>query len=968
MAETDVRDHAVLVATQTTLKPLLEIGVRPHFVTALDYHEISRRFYEGLTPDDVAGTTLVIEPKANPIIAASFPGNVICCRSEFLDMLLGPCAPDMADVGNGTTVAHLAYRVARWLGCDPVAFIGQDLGFTEGVYYSRGTAIDEVWAPELNVFNTIEMMEWQRIVRNKRHLCQVEDINGRSMYTDSQMSTYLKQFERMFESDRKQGMRVIDATEGGVRKAHCEISTLSETLQSFIDLESPQVLIPEFSSETDESRNASVAERLHVIVSNVRKLQTAAVKTVEILSQMRGSQCDETLMRQLFDELEYRRQEVHALSETLSYVNHLNQLGVFKRLKSDRRITLLGADAGESQLQLLEIERDIVNVEWIEDACIEFANQLEDAVKRLDGTSNPEVDMKISSSTSSQRPSDASDISVMIAVDPVYGGCGSARSLDSSLAGQTVLQRVLERFNATRCFQSIILVVPDNLDIESMIDLDGIDLNVEIDRSGETVFGPEQAAIRAARLWSDCSWRGGIAGMTVFDEIIAPVAMLKSMEQRSLEAVVVVGPDWPLVDVSSASGCQALVHRFDDCPQTPPVLFTQAPPGVCGVLVSRKAMGDLAGRTRQATLGAMLTYQPRCPQSDPIAKEFNIQIPRESRFGFTRAVFDSRRVRRDMRRAFEQHLLQKSDASVDLMQSCDVVQELQHQSQQNQPSYCPQQLIVEICTGRRSGGAASPHRDGPIERIPMTRKLFKRIVSQALESGDMALTLAGVGDPLLHPDFDYFIQCAKECGVVGVHLRTELAESNDVISRLLSSDVDVVSVDLYGASRETYKSVTGRDYFDQVISNIDYMVQNRRHVGPGDDLDALALPWIVPRMLRRDGTLDDVESFYDYWMHMLGVACIDGEEPARNNVHAGSSNLLGSGTPISVMYSKLLKRMTILSDGRVPVFEVDLNGDCCVGNAGNGSLLSLWREVLLNRRAYKRDFGIYGPQLRTWNP
>jgi hypothetical protein len=39
LAAPGVRDRCVIIATQTTLKPLLARGIKPHFVTALDYHE-----------------------------------------------------------------------------------------------------------------------------------------------------------------------------------------------------------------------------------------------------------------------------------------------------------------------------------------------------------------------------------------------------------------------------------------------------------------------------------------------------------------------------------------------------------------------------------------------------------------------------------------------------------------------------------------------------------------------------------------------------------------------------------------------------------------------------------------------------------------------------------------------------------------------------------------------------------------
>ena len=78
----------MIIATQTTVRPLLLAGIRPHFVTALDYHEISRRFYDDLTAEDVRDMTLIADPKAHPVILDAFPGPVRCCANRFLDDLL----------------------------------------------------------------------------------------------------------------------------------------------------------------------------------------------------------------------------------------------------------------------------------------------------------------------------------------------------------------------------------------------------------------------------------------------------------------------------------------------------------------------------------------------------------------------------------------------------------------------------------------------------------------------------------------------------------------------------------------------------------------------------------------------------------------------------------------------------------------------------------------------------------------
>jgi hypothetical protein len=54
----DASGKAVIIAVQTILQPLLEMGIEPQFVTSLDYHDISTRYYEKLPKDimELVGT------------------------------------------------------------------------------------------------------------------------------------------------------------------------------------------------------------------------------------------------------------------------------------------------------------------------------------------------------------------------------------------------------------------------------------------------------------------------------------------------------------------------------------------------------------------------------------------------------------------------------------------------------------------------------------------------------------------------------------------------------------------------------------------------------------------------------------------------------------------------------------------------------------------------------------------------
>jgi hypothetical protein len=209
----DLRGGAMIIATQTTLQPLLDMGVEPHYVTSLDYHDICTRFFERLPAK--MNTTLIAEPKASARVFSLFPGPIRILGNDFADKLLAPMKIGKDRLRAGATVAHLAFYLAEYAGCDPIIFIGQDLGFSDGLAYTPGTSYEDVWRPELGRFCTMEMKQWEHIARERPILRKIPDVAGRAMYTEQRLFSYLQQFERDFAAS---SARIIDASEGGAMK------------------------------------------------------------------------------------------------------------------------------------------------------------------------------------------------------------------------------------------------------------------------------------------------------------------------------------------------------------------------------------------------------------------------------------------------------------------------------------------------------------------------------------------------------------------------------------------------------------------------------------------------------------------------------------------------------------------------------------------------------------------------------
>ncbi len=961
LAKPGVRDRCVIIAVQTALKPLLEAGVTPHFITALDYHEISKRFYEELDPEAVKGITLVADPKVHPTVVRSWPGPIRCCSSEFLDRVLGEHAREMGALPAGATVAHLAMYLADFLGCDPIALIGQDLAFPDGLYYAPGTAIHRVWGPELNPFRTIAMMEWERIARMRVHLHKVKDGEGKTIYSDTQMVTYLQQFERDFAKLKERGVTIIDATEGGAAKQHTKSLPLEAFLDEHADHSLPAIPVPDIVLNRDQGE--AIRRRLDEVIEEVTHIRRISIKTIALLDKMLEDQGNEPKMARHFKKMDQFRTDVEARFNAFELVNHLNQLGVFRRYKADRKIQLL-EDSDPIVHQRAHLERDRDNVRWMIDAGEEMLRLLHDArlviqgntVEAKDGNLRQMGDEK----ESKKRPA-ATHIAALIPIDPKLNGRGIPRSLDASFGEVSVLQATLERLGKSETLKSIIVLAPKSWSLDDHVDCGRIGLPVEIEYFDDSPFGPEQAAFAVARQWSDTCWRGGIGGVSVYDEILCPQAMHEAMERRGLTAALVAGPDWPLIQVRSAGGCDAVVRRHLEKPDKHNIVFTQHPPGLGGCLISASLMEELAQRNRLSTVGGVLGFQPHAPQPDPIAKSMNVQVEAGVRHAQVRATVDSPRTNWAITSMMEQ-----GDAHQDLS-ALDIVEGLQR-VEETTPDLLPQHVQLELCTEWEAQGLFHRHPFARIERPFLSLDAARHLYSQLKEAGDIVLTLGGLGDPLLHPQWLEIVQAAKDEGLAGVHLRTALQCDRSTLDQLLSSGVDVISVDLHADRAANYKIMMGSDRFKEVLLNIEYLIQNRTPLTEISGNAAVALPWIVPRLERRAETLEDMESFYDRWVRMLGTGVIESPPPFDPRDDFPADTLLPAITPVEVAWHQLMRRMTVYADGSVPVSELDYPGHDCVGKIQDTPVSELWAELVKRRRQLRRDSAPDAEGLRLSRP
>lgn len=900
LARPGVRERFTIIAAQTVLKPLLARGIRPHYVVALDHSEISARFYEGLSAADVEGVTLVIEPKVSAAVPLAFPGDIRVARDSFLDTLLGPgLARDMGALPPGATVAHLACYLARHLGADPVVLVGQDLGFTDGQYYAAGASIHDVWACELNQFTSLEKFEWERIRRMGSNLQRATDHLGRPIYTDEQLATYLVQFERDFQADAARGLTVIDATEGGVVKRH----TRPEPLRGVVD----RALASELVTTTEVAAtapNASSRKRLRRVEDRLAEVRRGASRIAELsrrsagyLREMIEHHADQARVDRLIGQLYKARDEVESIKPAVDLVHFLNQSGAFSRLRTDRAIQL-DDSLSPMERQKREIERDTANVEQI----ARIADQL---VLLLASSADLIVRWQNGDDARRAGPGPRRPEAPAPAVDPAAPRPHAFIPLDGAaatlIAGIDPLTLTVRRLDRCTGLGGIVVLATDAASARARLDGVRTRLPLRIIDAPTDLFGAFHSQILSARAPAAECWRSGLASTSIYDECLAPEATLAAMEELEIEAALVVGADWCLVDPAL---CDDVIERYRRDPAPHRLAFSQAPPGLAGCVIARQLLADLTrlrtGAGSFATIGGLLGYIPAAPGLDPVGRDGCARIDPAIRDLGVRLIPDAPRAR-----AIIEGVLTTLGGAAATAPMADVLPQLRRLAAEAPAA--PSQLTIELAVATGES----------CRRSPLSRDALAAIV------GDFARTsprgLLTLRDDRADPSsLGPVIAAARAAGKVTIHIRTSAADA----TALATVDADIISVD--------------------APANADALI----HASRRDTVGGRPRAWVVPRITKSDASYPDLEGFYDRYLSTTGACAIDPLGAARPGERIEPLPL-----PASARRRFGLTCLYVRADGCVRAGDLLDASDPAppVASFLNASLVDAWRAVLAAR-------------------
>ena len=413
-----------------------------------------------------------------------------------------------------------------------------------------------------------------------------------------------------------------------------------------------------------------------------------------------------------------------------------------------------------------------------------------------------------------------------------------------------------------------------------------------LDKGPRTAI-PIMDNVTAARRWSD-GWRGGLLQTCEFDRGFFAPWFVEAAIAMKADPIVIVDPAAGLVDpeMLDLTVQQAEEHA------SRPLIFSQAAPGLSGVVIRRSLLQQLTQVNSHA--GKFLHYLPTQPSRDPVSEANCVSVPAPIARSTQRFMLDSPRQISRLSRATEQlngQLIATGAEQLVLLSAQAIADD------------APREVIVELNTTRATRPIFSPLAAQQINRPDLSLQTARKIFAELGPAEDIRLTLGGVGDPLPAPDCGNIVAAARDAGIGAIHLRTDLLNLTvQQLEAIIDWPIDVISISIPAVTARTYLAMMGVDGLAKVLENVRKLVELRFARKRG-------VPLLVPVFVKCKQNLAEMEIWYDKWLPTLGSAVITGTSDFAGLIADHSA--ADMTPPLRRPCQRLQSKMHILSDGQL---------------------------------------------------
>ena len=355
----------LIISTDTALKPLALEGITPDITAIMD----SKKDKRYLSEEESRNVPIVCTPRGGTEFLHLHTGKKFFINDfcDHIGRFMKSNGHGLIGLDTGGSVANACFAIAQLFGCKRIILVGQDLAYTGDKTHSAVTVRGAKNTP-------VEELE---------HVEMDVDIYGNPIRSSREFKLYKEWFEQQIRANKE--LKVIDATEGGIRIEGTKLMTLKDAIDEYCTKDF------DFSKLTDQAElifDDDLKEKYRKFVKLVpnqlseikRLIRASIVDYSEMKRMVQKDDYHNSKMKTLFNRCEKRTKSIED-SPVIEYVHtqlkekSTELLDKVNKLETDERQELLTVcDLGEKYLkdmdqavEELESYMDIIRNDFIKE-------------------------------------------------------------------------------------------------------------------------------------------------------------------------------------------------------------------------------------------------------------------------------------------------------------------------------------------------------------------------------------------------------------------------------------------------------------------------------------------------------------------------------------------------------------------------------------------------------------------------
>lgn len=206
-----VGNKGIIISVGTAVKKLLAKGIKPDYIVAIDGLLNIKMQLEGIERQDIP---LIYFPTINHEALSLYKGKRYSAFPDgdnYFEELNSK--QEKGILRSGGSVATVAIDFGKYIGCNPIIFVGQDLALSDTGHTHVSGTLKEGYK------NTL------------KNLREIDGINGGKVKTVKNLYIYLRWIESYIKDN--QSIQFINATEGGAKISGTEVMKLETAIDKF---------------------------------------------------------------------------------------------------------------------------------------------------------------------------------------------------------------------------------------------------------------------------------------------------------------------------------------------------------------------------------------------------------------------------------------------------------------------------------------------------------------------------------------------------------------------------------------------------------------------------------------------------------------------------------------------------------------------------------------------------------------